>query len=95
MKVKFPSNTSKWQMEFNSEFKGLIFCNDRAKVGTGRICSTRNGESITILITKSKCKRLFVINSIKINIKETERKYINRFHLAQDSGLWLLLVETG
>jgi hypothetical protein len=24
MNVKFPNNTSKWQMEFNSEFKGLI-----------------------------------------------------------------------
>jgi hypothetical protein len=23
MNVKFPNNTSKWQMEFNSEFKGL------------------------------------------------------------------------
>jgi hypothetical protein len=25
MNVKFPNNTSKWQMEFNSAFKGLIF----------------------------------------------------------------------
>jgi hypothetical protein len=25
MKVKFPNNTSKWQMEFNSAFKGFIF----------------------------------------------------------------------
>jgi hypothetical protein len=25
MNVKFPNNTSKWQMEFNSEFKGLIW----------------------------------------------------------------------
>jgi hypothetical protein len=24
MNVKFPNNTSKWQMEFNSAFKGLI-----------------------------------------------------------------------
>jgi hypothetical protein len=24
MNVKFPNNTSKWQMEFNSEFKGLM-----------------------------------------------------------------------
>jgi hypothetical protein len=23
MNVKFPNNTSKWQMEFNSELKGL------------------------------------------------------------------------
>jgi hypothetical protein len=23
MNVKFPNNTSKWQMEFNSAFKGL------------------------------------------------------------------------
>jgi hypothetical protein len=25
MNVKFPNNTSKWQMEFNSAFKGLIY----------------------------------------------------------------------
>jgi hypothetical protein len=25
MNVKFPNNTSKWQMEFNSAFKGLKF----------------------------------------------------------------------
>jgi protein-disulfide isomerase len=25
MNVKFPNNTSKWQMEFNSEFKGLKY----------------------------------------------------------------------
>jgi hypothetical protein len=24
MNVKFPNNTSKWQIEFNSAFKGLI-----------------------------------------------------------------------
>jgi hypothetical protein len=24
MNVKFPNNTSKWQMEFNSAFKGLM-----------------------------------------------------------------------
>jgi hypothetical protein len=25
MNVKFPNNTSKWQMEFNSAFKGLKY----------------------------------------------------------------------
>jgi hypothetical protein len=25
MNVKYPNNTSKWQMEFNSAFKGLIW----------------------------------------------------------------------
>jgi hypothetical protein len=25
MNVKFPNNTSKWQMEFNSAFKGLNY----------------------------------------------------------------------
>jgi hypothetical protein len=25
MNVKFPNNTSKWQMEFNSAFKGLRY----------------------------------------------------------------------
>jgi hypothetical protein len=25
MNVKFPNNTRKWQMEFNSAFKGLMF----------------------------------------------------------------------
>jgi hypothetical protein len=25
MNVKFPNNTSKWQMEFNSAFKGLMW----------------------------------------------------------------------
>jgi hypothetical protein len=32
MNVKFPNNTSKWQMEFNSAFKGLIF-SDISRIG--------------------------------------------------------------
>jgi hypothetical protein len=29
MNVKFPNNTSKWQMEFNSAFKGLKACENK------------------------------------------------------------------
>jgi hypothetical protein len=40
--VKFPNNTSKWQMRFNSEFKGLIYLH---KCGTSTV-SKKIGASV-------------------------------------------------
>jgi hypothetical protein len=43
MKVKFPNNTSKWQIEFNSAFKGLNICEVNISlevlIGRHEVCS--------------------------------------------------------
>jgi hypothetical protein len=36
MNVKFPNNTSKWQIEFNSAFKGLNINSERCSVSRAR-----------------------------------------------------------
>jgi hypothetical protein len=46
MNVKFPNNTSKWQIEFNSAFKGLITS------PTGAEFNSRDCAFLLLLILK-------------------------------------------
>jgi hypothetical protein len=45
MNVKFPNNTNKWQMEFNSAFKGL-----RWVIFTGDVAGSTQYEPVRVLV---------------------------------------------
>jgi hypothetical protein len=54
--VKFPNNTSKWQMGFNSAFKGLIFVEDLQRLSAAVLLF----GSIVTLLTQVPQSLLFV-----------------------------------
>jgi hypothetical protein len=49
MNVKFPNNTSKWQIEFNSAFKGLMYMTHQTATPTGMRGGESRGEDRDIL----------------------------------------------